>query len=171
MGRKSGAVLSGDGGGDTGGGTGGDTGGGNGEVKISEELQERVNTKTKKKRRLSSRELMLEMTIVSSNGEKFTNDVNNVSMTNPMRKPKKGIVEHAVGSTNNNTNAHTDWDNLKYSMNGKRGGIQGKQKQRAKRLSKVMKIMKEKEIEVLQDKVSGRRYSHNILTGGLRRKL
>ena len=108
---------------------------------MSEELPVKLNTK-KKKRRLSSREFMLEMAYQKQNvvGTDVSNDdeVVNVSLLNPMHNLKRKDAEKGGGGGKNH---------------------------RAKRLSKVMKTMKEKKIEVLKDEVSGRRYSHNMLTG------
>jgi hypothetical protein len=74
------------------------------------------------------------------------------------------VTKFASESNSNNVRKH--WNALKNSITSKnKVGMGGGSKRRAKRLSKVIKAMKEKEIEVLQDEVSGRRYSHNMTTG------
>ena len=137
------------------------TEGSTGEVKLSEKLSVKVDTK--KKRRLSSRELMLEMKYIEPNKSK-DETATNLSMLNPMRTSNPSVTKRTSESNNNNERKH--WDTLKDSITSRnkvRTG--GGSKRRAKRLPTVMKAMKEKEIEVLQDEVSGRRYSHNMTTG------
>jgi hypothetical protein len=159
LGRKSSAVLA--------GGGGGDTGGSNGEVKISEELQERVNTKPKKKRRLSSRELMtLEMTNVGSTAHHLYEDkeVIDMSAVNPMLKNKK-----------NKNNGRKNWKTLKKVL--KTDEFKEMRKSKVRRLSNIIKTRQRNEgvakkeeedeldnIDVLKD-ADGRRYSYNKQTG------
>jgi hypothetical protein len=159
LGRKSSAVLA--------GGGGGGTGGSNGEVKISEELQERVNTKPKKKRRLSSRELMtLEMTNVGSTAHHLYEDkeVIDMSAVNPMLKNKK-----------NKNNGRKNWKALKKVT--KTDKFKEMRKSKVRRLSNIIKLRQQNEgvakkeegdeldnIDVLKD-ADGRRYSYNKQTG------
>jgi hypothetical protein len=76
----------------------------------------------------------------------------------------RSVTKRTSESNNNNERKH--WDTLKDSITSRnKVGTGGGSKRRAKRLSTVMKAMKEKEIQVLQDEVSGRRYSHNMTTG------
>jgi hypothetical protein len=122
-----------------------------------------VKVETKKKRRLSSRELMLEMKYQEPNKSKDERAAN-LPMLNPMYDSNKSVSKSASELNNNNVRKH--WDTLKDSITSRNTvGTGGGSKRRAKRLSKVIKKMKENEIEVLQDEVSGRRYSHNMTTG------
>jgi len=159
LGRKSSAVLA--------GGGGGGTDGSNGEVKISEELQERVNTKPKKKRRLSSRELMtLEMTNVGSTAHHLYEDkeVIDMSAVNPMLKNKK-----------NKNNGRKNWKTLKKVL--KTDEFKEMRKSKVRRLSNIIKTRQQNEgvakkeeedeldnIDVLKD-ADGRSYSYNKQTG------
>jgi hypothetical protein len=137
------------------------TEGSTGEVKLAEKLA--VKVETKKKRRLSSRELMLEMKYQEPNKSKDERAAN-LPMLNPMYDSNKSVSKSASELNNNNLRKH--WDTLKDSITSRNTvGTGGGSKRRAKRLSKVIKKMKENEIEVLQDEVSGRRYSHNMTTG------
>jgi len=153
---------------------GGGSGNSNGEVKLPEKSQIPVDSSTQqKKRRLSSRELMLEMTNQKHRIAEHDEAAINVFITNPIRSnSKEGVAAHTpVGESRgggSSSNTRENLDKLKpYSElnRTKSGGGRSKGKQqRAKRLSKVMKLMKGKDIEILTDEESGRKYSHNMLT-------
>jgi hypothetical protein len=84
---------------------GGDSGNSNGEVKLPEKSQVPVDTSTQKKRRLSSRELMLEMTNQKHRIAEHDEEAINVFITSPIRShSKEGVAAHTpVGESGGKT--------------------------------------------------------------------